>query len=205
MSYILKQIKTNKCSLKKSYFNHTNYDFFSEESKLLQDGIIQYAEFNLNRIQTEVDLAILLGNFEQAQIIENSIFESSLTYCLIHDYDVNLINATYEDKKYNIIKNMTDKNIGNKNFILNIKNNKINLKEIGFMNSAQLFPEKWNCFIKKKEAIEKRENNIKYSDAYKCYTCGESKCTVSLVQTRSADEPMTCFVTCLVCGTTRRN
>ena len=31
-------------------------------------------------------------------------------------------NATYEDKKYNIIKNMTDKNIGNKNFILNICN-----------------------------------------------------------------------------------
>ena len=191
--------------LNKGFFHHSNYNFFTEESKQLTDEFIKYGEFNVDRIKTEVEIAILLGDYEKAKIIENSIFESALTYCLINDYDPKFINVTYQDKKYNIIKNMTDDKIGNKNFIYKIRHNKINLKEIAFMNPAELFPEKWNCFRKKKEAIEKREKNIKYSDAYKCYKCGESKCIVSLVQTRSADEPMTAFVTCLVCHNTHKS
>ena len=50
--------------------------------------------------------------------------------------------------------------------------------------------------------MEQREKNIVYSDAYKCFKCGESKCKITQAQTRSADEPMTTFVVCVVCHNT---
>jgi len=38
------------------------------------------------------------------------------------------------------------------------------------------------------------------TDQFKCYKCKKRKCTYYEMQTRSADEPMTTFVTCLSCG-----
>ena len=43
---------------------------------------------------------------------------------------------------------------------------------------------------------------MSYTDLYKCYKCKERKCKVIQLQTRSADEPMTNFITCLVCFNT---
>ena len=59
-----------------------------------------------------------------------------------------------------------------------------------------------DLYYKEKEYIEQREKNIVYSDAYKCFKCGESKCKITQAQTRSADEPMTTFVVCVVCHNT---
>ena len=49
---------------------------------------------------------------------------------------------------------------------------------------------------------EDTENNMATTDLYKCYKCGERKATSYQMQVRSADEPMTIFVTCLVCYNT---
>ena len=38
------------------------------------------------------------------------------------------------------------------------------------------------------------------TDAYTCGRCFKKECTYYQLQTRSADEPMTTFVTCLNCG-----
>lgn len=38
------------------------------------------------------------------------------------------------------------------------------------------------------------------TDAFKCGKCKQRKCTYYQLQTRSADEPMTTFVTCVNCG-----
>nr|ODN90589.1 transcription elongation factor S-II [Cryptococcus depauperatus CBS 7841] len=38
------------------------------------------------------------------------------------------------------------------------------------------------------------------TDAFKCGRCQQRKCTYYQMQTRSADEPMTTFVTCTNCG-----
>ena len=53
------------------------------------------------------------------------------------------------------------------------------------------------CLRGKKK--EYKKNNMAATNLYKCYKCGERKCQVMQMQTRSADEPMTNFVTCLVC------
>jgi len=43
------------------------------------------------------------------------------------------------------------------------------------------------------------------TDEFKCPGCGTRRCTYYQLQTRSADEPMTTFVTCLDCGRKWRN
>jgi transcription elongation factor S-II len=38
------------------------------------------------------------------------------------------------------------------------------------------------------------------TDQFKCGRCGKRRCKYFQLQTRSADEPMTTFVTCVNCG-----
>ncbi|KAJ0030853.1 hypothetical protein Pint_13530 [Pistacia integerrima] len=38
------------------------------------------------------------------------------------------------------------------------------------------------------------------TDQFKCGRCGQRKCTHYQMQTRSADEPMTTYVTCVNCN-----
>jgi len=50
----------------------------------------------------------------------------------------------------------------------------------------------------KKAQVPMAEKSI--SDALKCGKCGQKKVSYSQAQTRSADEPMTTFCECMVCG-----
>ena len=38
------------------------------------------------------------------------------------------------------------------------------------------------------------------TDQFKCARCKQRKCTYYELQTRSADEGMTIFITCIICG-----
>ena len=71
------------------------------------------------------------------------------------------------------------------------------------MKHHQLYPEKWKALIDAK--IERDNNAIKIdesgaTDEYQCWKCKNRKCTFYQLQTRSADEPMTTFVSCLSCA-----
>ena len=116
---------------------------------------------------------------------------------------MNYIIPIYNDKFNFIISNIQKtKGIDNDYFKNKLLNNEINPAYVAFLSPSQIFPDKWQYLINKKNYIEQRENNIAYSDAYKCFKCGESKCKITQAQTRCADEPMTTFVVCLVCHNT---
>ena len=186
-----------------SPFNYTNYNFVTENSADISDLWIQYAEENIDRAKNQLQLNKLIGNIDLALKIELSIFEYTLIYCQNNKFDKRFIISVYQDKFNYIISNL--KNIpGINNLTLkpNLLNGKINPNYLAFLSPQQIHPEKWDYCIKKKENIEQRENSISYSDAYKCHKCGESKSRVRQSQTRCADEPMTTFVTCLVCHNT---
>ncbi len=70
--------------------------------------------------------------------------------------------------------------------------------EIAFMSPAELFPEKWSQCIQEDASPENEPTNT--TDQYLCYRCNNRKCVYSQRQTRSADEPMTIFIKCTVCG-----
>lgn len=186
-----------------SPFHHSQYEFITENSVDIKDEYIQNAEKVINRAENQIKLNKILYDIDKSIKIELSIFEFSLIYCLNNNLNDNFIKTVYEDKLNSIIANLTDtKNINNKTLKKDLLSNKINPSYVAFMSPAQLHPQKWLYWVKKKEYKEIRENSIVYSDAYKCFKCGERKTKVTQAQTRSADEPMTTFVTCLVCYNT---
>ena len=199
-----KKIKLNHDTQIINPFSNSNYDFIIPNSIDIKDKYIQYAETCLDRIKTQTILSDLLLNIDIALKIELSIFEYALNYCINNKFEINYIQPIYNDKFNEILVNLDEnkKGIENKTFKRDILSGKINPSNVAFLSPAQIHPLKWSHIIRKKEYVEQRENNIVYSDAYKCFKCGESKCKITQVQTRSADEAMTTFVVCVVCHNT---
>jgi DNA-directed RNA polymerase subunit M/transcription elongation factor TFIIS len=75
-----------------------------------------------------------------------------------------------------------------------------NLKTYLYQTPQQKCPDIWDSVVKKNEFIEDKKNNIYTTDIYECYQCHNRRCTIEIIQTRSADEPATTFVNCVVCG-----
>ena len=103
----------------------------------------------------------------------------------------------YLDRLRSIYTNLND------TIIEQITNRTIKPHMVAFMTHQELNPDKWSKLIaaKSKRDANKFETNIEAStDTFTCRKCKSKKCTYMSVQTRSADEPSTIFVTCLECG-----
>jgi DNA-directed RNA polymerase subunit M/transcription elongation factor TFIIS len=74
------------------------------------------------------------------------------------------------------------------------------LKTYLYQTPQERSPDIWDAIMKKNEFIEDKKNNIYTTDIYECYKCHKRRCTIEIIQTRSADEPATTFVNCVVCG-----
>ena len=71
------------------------------------------------------------------------------------------------------------------------------------MTHQELLPEKWEPLIEEKKIRLENKYCPKLeasTDNFTCGKCKSKKCTYYQLQTRSADEPMTTFVTCLDCS-----
>ena len=84
-----------------------------------------------------------------------------------------------------------------------ITDKKIKAHKLAFMTHQEMLPKKWARLI---EDL-KIKNQNKYTpkieastDNYTCYKCMSKECSYYQLQTRSADEPMTTYVTCIKCG-----
>ena len=91
----------------------------------------------------------------------------------------------------------------NAKWIEEINNGSIQSHKLAFMNHQELNHERWAEMIeiKSKRDANKFENNMAAAtDTFTCRKCKNNKCTYYQMQTRSADEPMTCYVNCLTCG-----
>ena len=186
-----------------SPYHYSKYDFITENKVDIKDAFIQYAEQVINRAENQLLINKFVNDIEKSIKIELSIFEYSLLYCINNNIEQTFLKSIYDDKILNILVNLDPKSkLKNKTLLSNILYDHIDSSHVGFLSPNQIDPEKWVDIIKKKEYREWRENNISYSDAYKCSKCGQRKSKVSLAQTRSADEPMTIFVSCLVCYNT---
>jgi transcription elongation factor S-II len=84
-----------------------------------------------------------------------------------------------------------------------VKAGEVSARDLGTMTHQEMHPELWRPLIDAKIARDKSQYEIDLeaaSDEFKCFKCKKRKCTYYELQTRSADEPMTTFVSCLSCG-----
>lgn len=84
-----------------------------------------------------------------------------------------------------------------------ITNNEIKCGQIAFKSYNELYPVKWAKLLEEKKLRLENKYFPKIeasTDIFTCRKCKSNKCTYYQLQTRSADEPMTTFVTCIDCG-----
>ena len=135
--------------------------------------------------------------------IEKGIFNNSITFCKKNNFDLKWSN-------YNFVKHYSTNcrrilaNISytpnSKNFIEKIKSKKINAYDLVKCTKEEMYPELWSDIhlnIMKKYITKEEE----ISDGiFTCNNCKSKKTVYYQLQTRSADEPMTTYVTCTNCN-----
>ena len=94
-------------------------------------------------------------------------------------------------------------NLKNEKLLDKIKTDEIPPQTLAFMTHQEMNEDIWKELLEKKmkRDANKYTNNIQAStDMFTCRKCKSKRCTYYELQTRSADEPATIFVTCLDCG-----
>lgn len=115
-----------------------------------------------------------------------------------------LFKSVYMNKAISICTNLDpDSYVKNPRFLKRVKVGEFDPLKIAWLTPQETFPEKWKSLLDEqfkidKQLYETRTENA--TDIYKCGRCFKSICTYFELQTRSADESMTIFVTCLNCG-----
>ena len=140
--------------------------------------------------------------------IEKNIYNYVIKTCKSKNINKNWNNKLFMDLYLlkirsiysNINKNSYIKNI---TFLDRIKSGEIDIKKIANLSVHDIFPDNWKYIME----VQSKRDKIKYelkpeamTDTFKCNRCGSRETSYYEVQTRSADEPMTQFITCLNCN-----
>jgi len=109
----------------------------------------------------------------------------------------------YKDKAMSILANIDKGSYVKNNRLLDrIKESEFMPHELPFMEPENVFPEKWKDLLdeKLKHDVVFEEKPEAMTNQFKCGKCKKRDCIYREKQVRSADEPMTLFITCLNCG-----
>ena len=147
-------------------------------------------------------------NIEISRRIELSILNFSIDYCnklfIFSHWDNKEFIYIYLNKAKSIISNTCSKfGVINNDLLKIMKKKKFNYDKIAYMPYNELYPKKWQQIIDEKiknEKMMKESFKLNVTEMFTCGKCKKNKCTYFELQTRSADEPMTTFVTCIECG-----
>ena len=110
----------------------------------------------------------------------------------------------YTDRVKSIYLNLNPKSsVKNKDLLKRLKKKEFRPHELAFMSHQEMFPSKWKPLIDAKIARDKNATEVNLAaatDQFHCFKCKKKVCTYYQQQTRSADEPITTFISCLNCG-----
>lgn len=143
-------------------------------------------------------------------IIEKSIYNYSIEYTIKNNISRNwgnkLFKKFYINKLISIYSNIKKSSYVKNNHLINlIESDDFDLENIANMSQYDIFPERWKHLIEEKIRKDKILSEMKphaMTDQIQCNKCKSRKCSYYAMQTRSADEPMTMFMTCLNCNST---
>tara|TARA_B110000908_G_C10226457_1_gene438191 strand:+ start:734 stop:1291 length:558 start_codon:yes stop_codon:yes gene_type:complete len=140
--------------------------------------------------------------------IEKGIYKYTITYSdthgIIKRWDNKFFRNCYKMKVISIYSNLDPNNyIKNTYLLQKVMSGEIQGTLVGLMEPHELFPEKWATLLKQKhledQCIYETRTDMG-TDLFHCLRCHSNNCSYYQLQTRSADEPMTTFITCLNCG-----
>ena len=130
--------------------------------------------------------------------IYNYILKKASRENIVKKWDNAYFVQVYLDHTRSVFCNLKNPRIMNA-----IRTAAIKAQDLPFMTHQELCPEKWTQLVEEKRIRDKNKYEIKLeasTDNFQCRKCKSRECTYYQMQTRSADEPMTTFVTCITCG-----
>ena len=166
-------------------------------------------EFRRN-VCKQLDLLINANNSAvitmPAPLIEN-IEKSIFNYCIkdagarniVKKWDNPYFVQLYLDRLRSIYLNLKQ----SPEFKQRLLTKEIKPHDVGSLTHQDMAPTKWQKMISDKKTRDENKYTPKLeasTDNYTCRKCKSKKCSYYQLQTRSADEPMTTFVTCIECG-----
>lgn len=153
-------------------------------------------------IQKVLGDEILSRNIEKH--IFNHIIQKSKEKLIYCSWENIIFKNIYLSKVRSIYGNLkTDSYIQNPTFKKKVIEGTIPYEKIPLLSAYDIFPENWKEIIENKMKRDKLKYELKpeaMTDMFKCRKCSSRSCSYYEMQTRSADEPMTQFITCLDCG-----
>ena len=149
----------------------------------------------------------ILDDIEKSRNIEKSIYNSVISYSKENNinrrWDNRIFYNLYFSKIRSIYINLNKNSYVKNDYLYDkIKNDEIKAEEISKLSVYDVYPDNWRKMIDDKIKRDKMKYELKpeaMTERYKCRRCGSRKCSYYELQTRSADEPMTQFFTCLDC------
>lgn len=127
-------------------------------------------------------LCIAISNY-----VENYMSNNRLSQNLKSNIELD----KYLDIRYNLLTS---------DLIDRIKSGEIEISKLPWLEPHQLNIKLWKQYIDRENLIRETREMMATVNIFKCRKCGEMKCTTYQLQTASADEPMTTFICCKVCG-----
>jgi transcription elongation factor S-II len=145
---------------------------------------------------------------ETQETLESIIFQVSINdanskYVNKH-FDNNLFQLIYMSTSRRILSNLDPNGyVKNEHLLPRILQGQLSIEHLASMNVMDYAP---SIYAPLREQMDLREqhllegNKAMATDLFKCGRCHKRECTYYELQTRSADEPMTKFITCINCG-----
>ena len=147
-------------------------------------------------------LTAIIGDNKISDNLEKGICNYTIKECeeknLLKKWSNESFVLLYIEKLRTLIINLKDTNL-----LTNLLSKTVKAHEFVYMSHQELRPELWKSLIEEKKIKDENMYAPKIeasTDNFICGKCKSKKCTYYQLQTRSADEPMTTFVTCLDCG-----
>ncbi len=160
---------------------------------------IENPELFRSNIRKKIDEK--LQNEKNSSNLEKGIFNYALKEAdqrkIVKKWDNKYFVQIYIDRLRTIYTNLND------TIIEQITSGAVKPHVVAFMTHQELNPDKWAPLIdaKSKRDANKFETNIAAAtDTFTCRKCKGNQCTYYQLQTRSADEPMSVYVSCCNCG-----
>lgn len=133
--------------------------------------------------------------------LEKGIFNYSLKEAeqrkIIKKWDNKHFVLIYMSHLRSILNNLNSK------LIDEVNNGSLQAHKIAFMTHQEIDHNRWAELIEIKSKRDKNKfevNMAAATDTITCRKCKQKQCTYYQMQTRSADEPMTTFCQCILCG-----
>jgi DNA-directed RNA polymerase subunit M/transcription elongation factor TFIIS len=150
----------------------------------------------------------VIDNEKLSRQIEQSIYNYIISFSREKNIQRNWGNTVfyklYVSKIMSVYLNLNKNSyIHNEHFLKKIKNKEIKPEDIGNLSVYDIYPENWKDLMNLKSKRDKIRYELKpeaMTSLFKCRKCKSRETSYYEVQTRSADEPMTQFITCLSCS-----